>query len=228
MKLDLSSAVRDSSLNCKSGVAIPGEPINANLKDHALETADWEHREIAKALYDWATIFNTEFHLDLPVPAIQVASIARRAFGTYREERNGFGIHHEITINTEHLDRPSALVFCTLFHELLHQWQLLYGKPGRGNYHNRQFKHKASLYGLIVDSHGYTSVEPGRFTSLLTKYGIELTDLPTPAQGHMLRFRGNSKMRKYRCGCTTVRCAVELLARCDRCGQRFLEAPPSW
>jgi hypothetical protein len=216
-------------LNCKPSTTIGGEPINLNLKDHALEAANWKYHEIAKLLHHWAEIFTTEFHLGLPVPAIQVDTIARHTFGTYRQGRNGLGLNHEITINTQHLGQPLSSVLCTLFHELLHEWQLLYGRPGRGNYHNRQFKQKASLYGLIIDNRGYTLVEPGRFTALLAKHAIDSAALPTPEnKSSAERPHGNSKMRKYRCQCTTVRCAVELFAHCDQCGQHFMEAPPSW
>ncbi|MEW5953285.1 MAG: SprT-like domain-containing protein [Bacillota bacterium] len=33
--------------------------------------------------------------------------------------------------------------------------------------------------------------------------------------------RNGSKMKKWTCGCTIVRCAVQLEARCGRCGKRF-------
>ena len=217
------------SLNSKRNPARAGEAINLNLKDHAFQAANWKHHEVVKLLHDWSEIFNAEFHLGLPVPAIRLDAIARNRLGTYRRGRNGFGVEHEVTINSQHLCRPLASIFCTLFHELLHQWQLLYGKPGRGNYHNRQFQQKASLYGLIIDSRGRTLVKPGNFTALLAKHGIDLAALPgSDEKTTATRPRGNSKMRKFRCQCTTVRCAIELLAHCDQCGQQFLEAPPSW
>src|SRR5207244_202223 len=121
------------------------------------------------------------------------------AYGMYRVGRNGLGVLHEVTINARHLDRPKAEILTTLFHELLHLWQTLYGKSSRGNYHNRQFRDKAGLYGLIINDHGYTSVEPGRFTTLLAKNGVGAESVPTlEKQPLRNRPRGSSKMRKYR------------------------------
>ncbi|HBV97360.1 MAG: hypothetical protein JL50_08685 [Peptococcaceae bacterium BICA1-7] len=36
--------------------------------------------------------------------------------------------------------------------------------------------------------------------------------------------KGGSKMKKWFCGCTIVRCAVELNATCGRCGRKFEKA----
>jgi len=219
------------SLNRKVGSDLTGESINTQLKGHAAEV-NWKFRETAQVLHEWADIFNREFDLGLQVPAIRIDPICVWQLETYRCGRNGFGLHHEITINARHLGRSLPETLCTLFHELLHEWQFLYGKygkPASGNYHNRQFQHKARLYGLIVDSRGHTWVEPGRFTVLLAKYEVDSRSLPNPEERPLpAGYRGNSKMRKYRCGCTTVRCAVDLRAFCCKCGLEFEEAPPSW
>ncbi len=205
-----------SSLNSKPDSSLTGEPVNMQLKNHALEVHDWQHRETLEILHTWTGIFNDEFNLGLELPAIRVDPISQWRLGTYRCGRNGFGLQHEITLNVRHLGRRSLPdTLCTLFHELLHEWQMLYGKVGRRNYHNRQFCQKGGLYGLIIDRHGHTRVEPGRFTSLLTRYGVDSGSLPSPEDPTPSRPRGSSKMRKYRCSC-------------EKCGLLFEEAPPSW
>ena len=80
----------------------------------------------------------------------------------------------------------------TEFHELLHEWQALYGKCGQGNYHNRQFRQKAGLYGLVVDARGHTWVEPGRFTALLIEHGVDLESIPA-VEEVMPRLRGKQQ-----------------------------------
>jgi len=98
------------------------------------------------------------------------------------------------------------------------------------NYHNRQFRNKALLYGLVVDERGYhVGIRPGFFTNLISQYGVGTASLKAPAE-HVFKLgrRGHSKMRKWRCGCTNVRCAVQLAARCFKCGLEFKEAPPAW
>ena len=212
------------SLNCTS---VSGEPINDHLKDHALH-AEWQYRDFLRVLHTWADTLIQEFNLGLQLPAIQVERIGIRRLGTYRYGRNGLGLQHEITLNAIHLDRPLAGVLTTLFHELLHEWQALFGKPGLTKYHNREFRQKAAFYGLIIDTRGYTVVEAGRFTTLLGKHGVESKSLPSPKEARTPKLHGRSKMQKYRCGCTTVRCAVDLNARCNKCDLDFEEAPPAW
>jgi hypothetical protein len=209
-----------------------GELINDEVKQHVVIVDDWRYRQAVQVLHEWSERFNQEFDLGLPTPAIQLERLSSRCLGTYQPGRNGFGLHHEITINTRHLDRPLDTQLETLLHEMLHQWQALYGKSGRGNYHNREFRQKASLYGFIVDARGcHLGIEPGRFTILLAQYGVDMAALRVPEEEPVLAARtrrGDSKLKKWSCGCTNVRCAVPLAARCLRCGNPFQEAAPAW
>jgi SprT-like family protein len=224
----------DRQSNAHGGRDITGEPMNDELKQHVLEADDWQYREHAQVLHKWAERFNQEFKLGLPTAAIQMERICVRRLGTYRRGRNGFGLRHEITLNTTYAERPLANQVEVLLHEQLHQWQALYGTPSRGhnNYHNRQFRQKARLYGLIVDPRGHhLGVEMGRFTMLLAQYGVDMATLRIPEEKPVRRagmLRGDSKLKKWSCGCTNVRCAVALAAQCLRCGNPFQESAPSW
>jgi hypothetical protein len=209
------------------------ENINAQLREHALALTDWEQNGAAALFHEWAERFNLEFKLDLPTPAIRIERIAHSHLGAYRQARNGFGLAHEVTMNSRHLDRPLWQQLATLFHEELHAWQYLYNKPGENNYHNVPFRRKAGMFGLVIDERGrHLGILPGRFTELLSAHGVDMSTLPEPVvEGPApmaARLRGESKMRKYRCGCTTVRCAVELAAQCLKCRMDFEEAPPAW
>src|SRR5690242_4819785 len=132
------------------------EPINEALKEHSLAVDDWHYQDAVTVLHEWAERFNIEFQLGLQTPAIRIDYISVQLLGTYRRGRNGFGLRHEITLNAKYLDQPLADQLATLLHELIHEWQLLYGTPAstKNNYHNRQFRNKAMLYGLIVDQRG--------------------------------------------------------------------------
>lgn len=210
---------------------LTAEPINEALKDHALTSGDWRYREAVGILHEWAARFNEELRLGLQTPVIGLNRIPVRRLGTYRPGRNGLGLRHEIVLNTAHLDRPLCQQLATLLHELIHEWQGLFGKPGSGNYHNHEFRIKAKQYGLIVDQFGHgQGVEPGAFTKLLTKYGVDMEMLPITEDMPIFaaRPRGDSNLKKWRCGCTNVRCAVELTAQCLKCGLVFEEAPPAW
>jgi hypothetical protein len=161
---------------------------------------------------------------------IRLDQIGSSRYGHYCYGRNGFGLKHEIELNIKYIDRPFAQVLGTLLHEQLHAWQGLYGRPGKNHYHNVAFRNKARLYGLVIDERGHTlGIERGRFTQLLSQHDVDTLTLPMPGeQPHVRPQQGHSKMRKWRCGCTTVRCAVELAARCERCGSRFEEARAAW
>lgn len=212
-----------------------GEPINDELKQHGLAIDDWPDSEIHRVLHEWAERFNREFQLGIPTPAIRVDSISCRKFGTYLPGRNGFGLFHQITMNKHHLGRSLSEVLATLLHEQLHAWQDLYGKAGQHNYHNRAFRQKARLYGLIIDSRGHKlGVAMGRFTKLLEQHGVDISklrldgDFKNEPRRELGMPRGNSTLKKWSCGCTNVRCAVQLAAQCLRCGNPFREAEPLW
>jgi len=203
--------------------------INDEVKKHAILAEDWSYRELAVLLHEWAERFNEEFALGLETPAIQIDRAPRRVIGTYRRGRNGLGLRHEITVNTRHLDQPLAEILDTLLHELLHEWQDLHGTPGKRNYHNVEFRNKAGSYGLIIDRQGRSlGVAPGLFLNLLGKHGVDTTVLTPVATVARKYLSGESKMKKWSCGCINVRAAVELKARCLDCGALFKRATPSW
>jgi len=96
----------------------------------------------------------------------------------------------------------------------------------------------ATSFGLLIDRRGVTDyVLESPFMDLRRDNGIEV---PTEAdcdepddQGRRIvrraasrpnRLAGNSKLKKWSCGCTNVRCAVELRAWCCRCGKPFVQA----
>lgn len=75
--------------------------------------------------------------------------------------------------------------------------------------------------GLIVDQRGHTQYAPDSpFTRLLERHGVHL---PPLAKSVVLeRKRGESKLKKWTCGCTNVRVAVaDFQALCLKCGKVF-------
>lgn len=203
----------------------PASPdqINDALRSHAVEAEEWPWRTHVRFLHEWAERFNSEFQLAIPTPAIQLDAIERRALGRYRHGRNGFGLRHEIALNTSYLARPVAEVLEVLLHELLHEWQELHGKPGKNNYHNKAFRERARSFGLIVDNWGHSlGVVPGLFTALLEQFGVDAVSLPVPKDPpQMLKPSGEAKQKKWSCSCTNVWAATRVDAVCRLCGERF-------
>lgn len=199
--------------------------INDALAVHASQAIGWtlgslDLAAFMRELHAWAGIFSAAYEIGVDTPAITLEKLPRRRLGHYRRGRNGFRLHHEIAINLRHLGDSKAEVLGTLLHELLHAWQDVHGKPGKRNYHNKEFRARALSLGLVVDTRGHQHVVPGPFTELLAAHGVELTGEPLCPAARTVRSAA-SRMRKHTCDCTTVYCATTLRATCDACGRWF-------
>jgi hypothetical protein len=202
---------------------LTGEPgIYAKLADHQTAEA-WFGRPVMQTLQLWTDSFNVEFKLEIPEVSLAIESLRCSVYGHFRYGHNGFGLKGEIAINARYLfgQRSSWEVLGTLLHELLHAWQQAYGKPGKGNYHNREFREKAQSLGLFIDKRGVTGyAAESPFKDVLRRYEVDVPffEIPLPREKPV----GESKLKKWSCGCTNVWCAkAELNARCLKCGSRF-------
>ena len=211
------------------------EQINNTLRRHQEGTIDWQHSSTVKDLHVWAERFRVEFKLHIMTPAVMIEHLRRNTNGHFRCGRNGFGLRNEIAISEDPLrNGPYWQVLGTLLHELLHAEQANIGKPGRRNYHNKQFRKRAAEFGLIVNQKGnqeYTPA-PTPFSELLERHGVEMStridndevegedQRPTPV--------GGSKLKLWTCWCkprpVRVRVAIQdFQARCLKCGERFVK-----
>jgi len=219
--------LHDPNLNGITGVksqdhCLDATPVYRALAQHQ-QNENWECRDLMRELQRWAEIFNIQFKLKIPAVSLCVDYLGTRRLGHYRYGHNGFGLRREIAINRRYLDSSKFWqVLGILLHELLHAWQDSYGKPGRGNYHNVEFRNKAKQYGLIVDHRGVTHFEPDSpFMDLLREHSVRLPVLPQP----QITRSGSSKLKKWSCGCTNVRVAVaDFQARCLKCGNLFVRS----
>lgn len=202
------------------------ENINLALRRHVEGAGDWDHGDLIADSHVWSDRLNGELRLGVSVPALRVKRMPRRTLGTYRQGANDLGLPYEVTLNERHLDRPLAVRVLILFHELLHCWQELFGRAGKNNYHNRQFRDKAASFGVIVDERGRTAeVLPGAFLDLLARHGVDAAPLlKSRPEERDDGGGGKSKMIKWSCNCTNVRAAVELRARCLKCECEFERA----
>ncbi len=217
-------------LRNRSGVRVDpaSEDINVALRQHVISNNDWPFADGAARLHRWADLFNREFRLDLPVPAIAIARLRKGRNGQYRRGRNQLGLRHEIIIDEDHTrSSPTAEVLATLAHEMYHGWQEIHGRPSRGNHHNREFREKIKHIGIIVDQRGANlGYQRGPFTRLLEREAIDISSLQMPdytmlmPRSHSTRL-GSSKLKLWTCGCTKIRAAVTVAARCLRCGGLF-------
>ncbi|HYT93871.1 MAG TPA: hypothetical protein VEL76_34445 [Gemmataceae bacterium] len=189
------------------------------------QSEDWGQRDLLTDLHRWVPILVGELKLEIPEVALTVERLRCTRLGHFQPGHNGFGLRGEIAINRSYVGRHEYWrTLGTLLHELIHAWQQAHGRPGRGNYHNRQFQDKALDYGLVVDRRGCTDYLPdSAFFRLLEKYGVSVPELPQLASPVQTE-QGSSKLKKWSCGCTNVRVAVEdFRARCLKpgCGNEF-------
>jgi hypothetical protein len=184
---------------------------------------EWNRREMMEGLQTWANRFVVEFKLDIPEVVLCVDVLPSSRYGHFRNGHNGFGLKGEVAINARYLtpDIPLWEVLGTLLHELLHAWQQAHGTPGKRNHHNAEFRAKAFELGLIIDRRGLGGyAAESRFKDLLRGVGVVVPEheLLPPAR----RPRGESKLKKWSCGCTNVRVAVaDFRAMCLKCGNEF-------
>jgi hypothetical protein len=184
----------------------------------------WSRREVVASLQQWAEAFSAQFKLCIPKLVLSVDRLPANVYGHFRESHNGFGLEGEIAINSRYLMPQRALweVLGTLLHEMLHAWQAVHGKPTNRWHHNAEFRAKARELGLNIDAKGVTGyAADSLFKDLLRGFGINVPAEEIAATPQ--KSRGESKQKKWTCGCTNVRVAVaDFKAQCLNCGNIFV------
>jgi hypothetical protein len=199
-------------------------------------TSGWTLHDAMQHLHDWADIFRFRFKLEIPAVPLRLARLRWNCLGHFDPSFNDFGLQNEIAIDVGHLTARLQSgawwqVLATLLHEQLHFWQQLNGRPsrpGRGNYHNVEYRERAARLGLVVSSRGvnehYLAESP--FLMLLKEKGVDIPALSnSPQYFPASRPRVGSKLKRWSCGCIPpVRLRVgraKIRVRCMDCGQMF-------
>lgn len=121
---------------------------------------------------------------------------------------------HELSLTPNTISRPPIEVYSTLVHEMAHIWQLDFGKPSRGGYHNKEWADKMEEIGLIPSDTGepggkrtgqrmtHYIDEGGRFQEAFEKmpveYIIPFVTVPIPEKESKKKAKNKVK---YMCGC---------------------------
>jgi hypothetical protein len=192
---------------------------------------DCSLQDLADNLYLWTNLFNTEFFKDQPVavPVISFERTRMTSVDLYVPGRNLMGSLESINIGQAQLDGPLWGILVALLHDLCHLWQKLYGNPSNSWFHNKEFLQKMLSFGVLVDSKGCHLGVGDPFVSLLEKQGIQF-DEDRNSEGIIgipirPKTKGNSKLKKWTCGCTNIRVAVpNLRALCLKCNREFERA----
>jgi hypothetical protein len=176
------------------------------------------------------SIFSKE--LGCPLEKFVLAITHMNALGNYKI-KNGIGFSNEISISPSSLT-SKALMAAVLFHEMVHEYQELYDpRPTRTRaYHDVRFREVSKEY-VPTDKKGQFIGITEKFAALIVSSGLvetEAIDLDLYCDGKdfervFLKPKPDkkqpTKMKKWSCGCTNVRCAVALKAFCEKCGEKF-------
>jgi hypothetical protein len=145
------------------------------------------------------------------VPEV-VVSIEKTTNGHYKIGRDGLGLKWRVVMNVIYLGRPRTEVLSTLLHEILHATQEAHGKQITKAHHNGEFREWASRAGIPCNEKGVSEgvIPDSPFAAYCKRHKIDGALAP------------GSKMKKWTCECgVNVRCAVELDAICNDCGEPF-------
>jgi len=162
-----------------------------------------------------------------PLITIQTKGRQKNTLGWYGANKWKFGKKqiNEINICAESLNKNPIE---TLVHEMVHYHNSCEDIEdcNAHQYHNKHFKMKAESYGLSVKKdgrHGWASTSiSSKLQDILNtiKINKEIFNLYRQTQ---ISIKAPTKLRKFNCGCTIVRCATNLEAKCLRCNKVFIE-----
>lgn len=214
------------------------EEINHKIRDQELSASDWELWKLAWELHWWVDFFLIAFFKDepVPIPVLTFESARINTLGHYRIGRNAFGVKEQININRKWLHRPLWETLSTLLHEMTHSWEYTHLPPEKRTnnwYHKKPFREKMLEFGILCSEKGcHVGIDPqGKFAHYLRLHCVELIVQPygsdpdnnlIPIDPDKKKAKGKSKLKKWSCGCTNVRVAIQdFQAKCLKCGNEF-------
>jgi hypothetical protein len=188
----------------------PEDTLAKSSLKSAIAVSDWQWKEHALLMYQWAITFNTRFFTDavMPEPVIAFDRLNIKTLAAYTLKRNPQGLLDAITFNVKHFDSKNTKLTWrtdlwgeleTLLHEQVHLWQQNFGehpiKPGR-IYHNTEFVTKCETLGLHPKAgKGYhTQPADGKFAELMQEFGIVRA-----AEVAVEVTKGRSTLHKWEC-----------------------------
>ena len=198
------------------------------VKDKPLQKMSAIQIEIEKALEQFNTIlFNGK--LENVLITLQTKGRGNFAGWCWSEKWvSKESSHTEINISAEYLTAGYETLMEVLIHEMSHAINSQNGIKdcSKTQYHNKHFKTAAELAGLAVEQGkkgwAYTSIAKGGVAEKALKaIDINRDVFIYQRKEQVSTVKAPTKMNKWSCGCTNVRCAVELLAECQDCGNEF-------
>ena len=194
--------------------------INAALRSYQVERS-----EVLALLHKYLPLIVKRFYGgDLPLPALSWERDCYSTLGSYRKQ-DGLSLSHRINLNRVHAAQPLAAHLMVITHELGHEWQHLYGKPGKPPYHNTAFRAKMLEIGIPCTDRGLALPMQEPFVSFLQELGVEAEAFSFKQEFENVPARPGSRLKPWSCGCTRVWASngVTVTATCTKkgCGNPF-------
>ncbi len=196
---------------------------------------EWYLNELSIELYWWYKFYSIAFFKDEPIP-IPVLTFERSQvnnLGFFRLGLNDWAVRNQVNLNKLYLhNSPRYELLATWLHELTHLWETIYvesEKRTKNWYHPQTFRQKMKEFGIACNDKGYHREVGDPFVFLLRKHGISFNKIYFYGkdQDGFLKIppkkkpKGKSRLKKWSCGCTNIRAAVEVDATCDKCRNKF-------
>ena len=213
------------------------EKINLEIMENELSSSDWEHNELAWELIWWVYFFNAYFFKGqpVPIPALTFEKTRINNLGYFRVGLNDWAVRNQINLNKLYLNRPLFEVLATLLHECVHSWEFTYIPPEKRTkswYHSKAFRDKMAELGILCNNNGiHAGLDyKGKFFRTLKQHAVEFNVIDIIiSDGRKVipidtgaKKKGQSKLKKWTCGCTNIWVAVQdLKAECHKCRNRF-------
>jgi hypothetical protein len=193
-----------------------------------------------RRLYPWADrirrLVGEDTGVDVPDVVIGTARLRRSIMGYYVIGRDAFRLRGSVMLNTIYLRLPMCWVLEVLCHEVLHFAEELSGEMSRAThsaYHTAWFRRHAEQIGIPCTREGASvgnELSPSSpFGKLLLQHGIKLLalrgggdDRPGPHATRVGLPPPRTTQARFTCGCTVIRGARRVQAKCLVCGRVFV------
>jgi len=190
-----------------------------------LEKTDLDH--LIYEIYWFIDFFNTAFFYPDPVsaPILSFEVNRKKSLGHYPVQGKTNDDGRDVNIYKINPHQNLWEILTTLVHLMVHTWQNHHGQSCKGWFHNKEFREKMAEFGILCNKNGHHTELGDPFVFLLKKHGVIFHDKEGLNKSLCIqpryKLKGNSKLKKWTCGCTNVRVAVDLEAKCLKCENKF-------
>jgi hypothetical protein len=217
---------------------------NTSVMREQVEAGDWALWDTAWTISWFLDAFHAQFFSKLGginnPPVISYKNSHKGNLGSYRLNRNEFGMAREINLNKQYLTRPMWSVLATLFHECVHNWEWnnLPVKNRTSNwFHKQWFRDYMEAQGIhCADNGAHEEVDlKGDFFWFIQRHGVKMDpdlmwELGLSPNGNGrakvkdVRKTAEKRVQEWGCDCTAIKLPFKMVdfdATCNRCKVKF-------